>query len=88
MDAKDRALAVAAACGHELNNELTILFSAIEEAILATDAQHPAMVELAEARSAAQRCAWKAAGLLNFANRSGGRVPRARMEYLIDQAEI
>ncbi|MGD0869098.1 MAG: hypothetical protein ABSB88_06075 [Bryobacteraceae bacterium] len=84
MDAATRARAVAAACGHDLNNELTIIFAGIAECIEMADADDPIRPFLLEMRAAAQRCAWKASGLLNFAARGGGRSPRSSMETLID----
>ena len=80
----DRACAVAAAAAHDLNNELTVILSSVTNSILELEPGHPARPLLLEAQSAAQRCAWKAAGLLNYSARRGVRPSPAVMESLID----
>jgi hypothetical protein len=40
---------------------------------------------LLDLQSAAQRCAWKASGLLNFSARSGARASAATLERMIEE---
>ncbi|HEY2012633.1 MAG TPA: hypothetical protein VGH38_03980 [Bryobacteraceae bacterium] len=84
MSKNDRACAVAAAAAHDLNNELTVILSSVTDSILALEPGHPARSLLLDLRSAAQRCAWKAAGLLNYSARRGVRPSPADMESLIE----
>jgi hypothetical protein len=74
---------VAAAAAHDFNDELTIIFSSVCDTLAALPAEHPSRRMLLEARSAAQRCAWKASGLLNYGARQGVRATRAPLETLI-----
>ena len=80
----DRACAVAAAAAHDLNNELTVILSSVAKSISALEPGHPARPFLLELRSAAQRCAWKASGLLNYSARGGARPSPAPMESLME----
>ena len=80
----DRACAVAAAAAHDLNNELTVILSSVTTSISVLEPGHPARPLLLELRSAAQRCAWKASGLLNYGARGGARPSPAPMESLIE----
>jgi len=79
----DRAGAIAQAAGSDLNDELTIIFSCISEALNALAPDDPIRPLLLEARGAAQRCAWKASGLLNFAVRRGARPSAASLEAFL-----
>lgn len=79
------ACAVAAAAAHDFNNELTVILSSVTDALAALDAQHPARALLLDIQAAAQRCVWKASGLLNFSARSNSGPIRASFEYLIDR---
>ncbi len=79
----DRTSAIASAVAHDFNNELTIIFSGICDSLSSLDPGHPARESLLEARSAAQRCAWKASGLLNYAARLGVRPLRRSLESLL-----
>jgi hypothetical protein len=81
----NRACAVAAAAAHDFNNELTVIMSGVTAALGALDAQHPARALLLDIQAAAQRCVWKASGLLNFSARVNPGPTRASFEYLIDQ---
>ena len=83
LNRADRACAVAAAAAHDLNNELTVILSSICGAIAELEANHPARPLLVEARSSAQRCAWKASGLLNFSARRGVASVRSSLAELI-----
>ncbi len=79
----NRTGAVAAAAAHDLNDELTIIFSSICDSISSLGPSHPARALLLDARSATQRCAWKASGLLNYTARQGVRPVRASLEALL-----
>ena len=82
----DRVCAVAAAAAHDLNDELTVILSCVTTSLRAIAPDHPARPMLLDLQSAAQRCAWKASGLLNFSARSGARASSAALERLIDEA--
>jgi len=74
---------VAAAAAHDWNEELTVILSSIDSLLETVTASGPARQILLELRGAAQRCAWKSSGLLNFAARRGARPSAASMESLI-----
>lgn len=80
----DRACAVAAAAAHDLNDELTVILSSVTSSILTLEPGHPARPLLFDLRSAAQRCAWKASGLLNYSARHGVQPVAAPLESLLD----
>jgi signal transduction histidine kinase len=80
----DAASAVAAAAAHDLNNELTVILNSISLSIQTLEAGHPARPFLLDLQSAAQRCVWKASGLLNFSARKGVRPSAASLERLIE----
>jgi cytosine/adenosine deaminase-related metal-dependent hydrolase len=79
----DRACAVAAAAAHDLNDELTIIFSSVCDSIGILEPGHPARALLLDARCAAQRCAWKASGLLNYSARACVQPVRTPLETLL-----
>ena len=79
----DRSCAVAAAAAHDWNDELTVILSGVEDLLAAAGPDGPGRHLLLELRAAAQRCAWKASGLLNFSARRGVRPSAASMESLI-----
>jgi hypothetical protein len=85
MSHAKRACAVAAAAAHDFNNELTVILSGVNEVLDALGAQHPSRPVLLEIRAAAQRCVWKASGLLTFSARVNPIPVRASFEYLIDE---
>jgi hypothetical protein len=80
----DRACAVAAAAAHDFNNELTVIISGVDGALVAVPAETPARALLLDIQAAAQRCVWKASGLLNFSARVSPHPVRASFEYLIE----
>ncbi|MBZ5625306.1 MAG: hypothetical protein LAQ69_42385 [Acidobacteriia bacterium] len=80
----DRACAVAAAAAHDLNDELTVILSSVTSSILALEPGHPARPLLLDIRNAAQRCAWKTCGLLNYSARRGVQPVAATLESLLD----
>lgn len=75
--------AVAAAAAHDFNNELTVILSSVTTSIQNLEPGHPARPLLLDLQNAAQRCAWKASGLLNFSAESGTPPVRAPFESLI-----
>jgi hypothetical protein len=81
----DRVCAVAAAAAHDLNDELTVILSSVTSSILALEAGHPARLFLFDLQSAAQRCAWKTSGLLNYSARHGAQPVAGTMESLLDK---
>ena len=81
----DRVCAIAAAAAHDLNDELTVILSSVTSSIRALEPGHPAREMLLDLQSAAQRCAWKASGLLNFSARRGARPSAATFERLVEE---
>ncbi len=77
--------AVAAAAAHDLNEDLTVILTSVTATIGNLAPGDPARVLLLDLQSAAQRCAWKASGLLNFSARQGARPSAATMERLVEQ---
>lgn len=80
----DRASTLAAAAAHDLNDELTVILSAVTDSLRTLDPRHPARPLLLDLRAAAQRCAWKASALLNFTARRGARPSAATLERLVE----
>ena len=83
----DRVWAVAAAAAHDLNDELTVILSSVTNSIQTLEAGHPARPLLLDLQSAAQRCAWKASGLLNYSAHHGAQAVAAPMEALLDNIQ-
>ena len=79
----DRNCAVAAAAAHDWNDELTVILSGVDDLLKGMKPDDPGRRILLELRAAAQRCAWKASGLLNFTARRGVRPTAATMESLL-----
>ena len=84
LNRADRACAITAAAAHELNNELTVILSSVCGTLSELGPNHPARGLLVQARSAAQRCAWRASSLLNFSSRAGVLPVRAELQELIE----
>jgi hypothetical protein len=80
----DRTCAVAAAAAHDLNNELTIIVNSASWAMLTLEPGHPARPFLHDLLGSAQRCVWKASGLLNYTARRPVRPGDAVVERLPD----
>jgi hypothetical protein len=80
----NRACAVAAAAAHDLNNELTVIVNSVTCVLGTVEAGNPAHQLLLDLQAAAQRCAWKASGLLNFSARINPTPVRASFEFLIE----
>jgi hypothetical protein len=81
----DRVCAIAAAAAHDLNEELTVILTSVHHTIRRLAPDHPARPMLLDLQGAAQRCAWKASGLLNFTARRGARPSAACMERLVEE---
>jgi hypothetical protein len=81
----DRAYAVAGAAARDLNNELTVILSSVSGLLESLPEDHPAHIRLLDLQGAAQRCVWKAAGLLEFSARRGLRPSAAPLESLIGE---
>lgn len=81
----DRACAVAAAAAHDFNNELTVILNSVREALDTVPGDAPAHAFLLDLQAAAQRCVFKASGLLTFSARVSSNPVRASFEYLIEQ---
>jgi signal transduction histidine kinase len=82
----DRLSTAAAAVAHDLNNELTVILTSVSNTIESLEPGHPSRDLLLDLQGAAQRCAWKASGLLNYSVRQGARPVSASFESLIDPA--
>ncbi len=78
-----RIAAVSAAAAHDINDELTIIVGCCELALAETSPDEAIHTDLLELQRAVQRATWKAAGLLHYASRHGGRLPSASMERVI-----
>ena len=79
----DPACTLAAAAAHDFNNELTVILSSVSALILELEPEHPARLQALDLQSAAQRCARKTSGLLQFGLRRGARASRTSLECLI-----
>lgn len=75
---------MAAAAAHDLNDELTVILTSVSDTIRRLAPDDPARCLLLDLQSAAQRCAWKASGLLNFTARRGARPSAAALERLLE----
>jgi hypothetical protein len=80
----DRAYAVAAAAARDFNDELTVILNSVSESLVNLEEDHPARPLLLDLQGAAQRCVWKAEGLLQFSAGRGARPSAAPFESLID----
>ena len=83
LSESNRACAVAAAAAHEFNNELTVILNSVTNVLELVDENDEAYLLLVDLRAAAQRCVWKASGLLNFSARVNPHPVRASFDYLI-----
>jgi len=83
----DRLSTIAAAVAHDLNNELTVILTSVTHTIESLPPDDPSRELLLALQSAAQRCAWKASGLLNFSLKQGAKQVAASSESLIDSID-
>jgi len=84
----DRVDAIAAAAGHDFNDELTIILNGTQLSLQTLEPGHPARPLLRDIQSAAQRCVWKSSCLLNYGTRMGARPVPIPMERLMLQPLI
>src|SRR5262245_31715724 len=80
----DKPYAVAAAAGHELNNELTVMLTGIRLIMEMLEPDHPAVPLLRDLVSSVQRCAWRASDLLTFSARRGLLAGPTSVERLLE----
>ena len=80
-----RAATLVAVAGRELNDEMTIIATAVTVALALLDLDHPARPYLLDARAAAQRCCWKSHSMLVYADRMGARRTSASLDGLLAQ---
>jgi hypothetical protein len=80
----DKACAIAAAAAHDMNEELTVIFSSVRNSMLYLEPGHPARPLLHEVQSAAQRCAFVASGLLSYSARKGVRPSAVTTQRLLE----
>ena len=83
----DRACAVAAAAAHDFNDELTIIVNTTSHSLETLEPGHPARPLLLDLERTAQRCVWKASGLLNYGARRGCKPVNVPMERLILESQ-
>ena len=83
----DRSLAVSSAAAHDLNDELTILLNGAALCLADLMPGDPLRPLVLEMQKAAQRCAWKTSGLLNYSARRGTRPVGVSMERLILESQ-
>lgn len=82
---RSHAHALIGAAAHDLNNELTVILSAVQCSLSQIDSDDPARVFLLDAQKAAQRASWKVGGLLVYSARDGLRPTTATFESLLEQ---
>jgi len=80
----DKPYAVAAAAGHDLNNELTVMLTSLRLITEMLEPDHPAVPLLTDLVSAVQRCAWRASELLTFSARRGLLAGPTSVERLLE----
>jgi len=80
----DKPYAVAAAAGHELNNELTVMLISIKLIMEMLEPGHPALPLLRDLLGSVQRCAWRASELLTFSARRGLLAAPLSLERLLE----
>ena len=90
MIAVEGVAAVAMAAANDLNNDLTVVLSAVALALGKLEPGHPVRALLLDAQGAAQRCTWKTSGLLHYAGRLTTRRHRVAcsMERLIENLKL
>ena len=81
----DRGAALMGIAGHDLNDDLTVVATGIDEALARLEPDHPARPFLLDVAAAAQRCASKTAAMLNYASRKGVRASAAHLECMLGQ---
>jgi hypothetical protein len=79
-----KAIAVIVAGSSDLNDELAIAMSSIQESMEYVEDDDPIRPYLLDLRSALQRMAWKSSEMLNYASRNGGKAMGASLERIIE----
>lgn len=74
---------MAAAAAHDLNNELTVILNSVTQCLKTLETDSPERKLLLELEASAQRCVWKASGLLHYSARGRLGPVRASFERLI-----
>ena len=82
-DRMNRFPHIAAAAAYDVNEDLTVILTSVTCCLRSIQPGHPARPLLLDLRSAAQRCAWKASGLLNASARQGASPSYATFEALL-----
>jgi signal transduction histidine kinase len=80
----DKPYAVAAAAGHDLNNELTVMLTGIKLIMEMLEPDHAAVPLLHDLVSSVQRCTWRASELLTFSARRGLLAGPTPVERLLE----
>jgi hypothetical protein len=75
-------MAIMAAAGHDLNNNLMVAAGEIDEALKKLPSDDPLRLYILNARTAVEQCCAIAALLGNCAARAGAGKPHASFEYL------
>jgi hypothetical protein len=78
MNANVKHAAMIAAAAQDVNDELTVLATAL--AGMTLPPHDPLRARVLEALAATQRLAWKTTGMLNYAARNGARPCAAKLE--------
>jgi hypothetical protein len=79
-----KAIAVLVAASSDINDELAIAMSSIQESMEYVEDDDPIRPYLLDLRSALQRMAWKSSEMLNYASRNGGKAMGASLERIIE----
>ncbi len=80
----DRAVAIIAAAGHDLNDNLMVAAGEIYAALEKQTADNPLRPYLVDACAAVDRACAIATLLVTWAARAGAKTPKASLEYLVD----
>jgi len=83
----ERIASVSAAASHDLNDELTIIRMSTELLIRKANPGDPHWRVLMDLKLAADKCAWKTAGLLIFSGLKGAQTCAATLERMIEDHE-
>jgi hypothetical protein len=86
MSQAEWCCAVAAAAANELNDELTIILTAVQNTLRSLPETANERIALLELRAAARRSATTTSALLEFTGRRGTRASAASMHALMRDA--
>ena len=82
-----RAIALLAAAGHEMNDDLTILYSAVCDVSALTERDDPRFALLMEATAAIDSLSQMARAMLKYANEKGVNATRISVEKIANSCE-